>query len=480
AWQYPLLALGSALLVSGWWFWRNWTLYHDPTGLNVMLAIVGERSATWRDLLREWEGFRRAFWGVFGGMNVLMPAWVYRILDGWTLVVFLGFVFAFLRAVHARERTEVERWTGVLGYIGTVFVALLRWTMRTLASQGRLLFPALAPIGLVFWRGWTWWTDKISIPGWRRLLSGVPLAFLAFIALVAPPLWIAPVYDPTRVVRSTVPDDVTPHRVQFGQVVEMLGYRLQVPHPLLPGSEVQASLYFRRLDGPAQPWSLFVHLLDEVEVVLAQDDRYPMLGLVDMPRISPGTLWEEPVRLRVPDTAVAPAQVSLEWGFYNLQDGQRLPIAHVDPPQTRVLVGPWQLLPRPGPYPNPTSVVFGDRVELVGFEAAPRRLHPGDALHLVLYWRALRPMKHDYVVFTHILEPPDHIWGQEDRAPSVPTHLWKVGEVYREEYTLVLRPDTPPGLYEVEIGWYRPDTGERLLRPDGRNFLFLTRVRAVP
>ncbi|MCS7261794.1 MAG: hypothetical protein NZ765_13635, partial [Anaerolineae bacterium] len=50
-----LAVFSIALALCGWWFWRNWVLYQDPFGLNVMLDIVGHRRATPADLLREFQ-----------------------------------------------------------------------------------------------------------------------------------------------------------------------------------------------------------------------------------------------------------------------------------------------------------------------------------------------------------------------------------------------------------------------------------------
>jgi len=219
-----------------------------------------------------------------------------------------------------------------------------------------------------------------------------------------------------------------------------------------------------------------------VGIIVTQEDRYPVQGLLSTRRIPPGYRWREVVQLRVPPTAVTPAMLHLEVGFYDLQTMARLPV--VGPPDValgdHVRLGAWQLRSRPGAYPNAMSYVFGDAVELVGFEMTHRVLRPGETLTLTLYWRCLRPLAHDYTVFTHILEPPQTIWGQHDKSPAVPTTRWQPGEVYREVYTLTLKPDTPPGFYEVEIGWYRPDTGKRLRGQDGQTFLFVGRVRVVP
>ncbi len=476
-WRYLALFLLLLFVGSGWWFWRNWQLYHDPTGLNVMLDIVGRRHASLQDLLREGEGFRRAFWGVFGGMNVLMPGWVYALLDGWTLVVGIGWL-AFLFSRWRRKVLDRQTWGAIVGYIATVFVALVRWTMKTLASQGRLMFPALAPIGLIWWAGWEWWAQRWPHRWLRVGTAWTPLAFLALLGFLAPPLWIAPVYNPDRVRVESLPSDVERAEVAFDDVVRLLGYRLPQASTVHPGEDVDIRLYFERLEGTTRPWSLFVHLVDDVGIILAQEDRYPFLGLLDMPRVPPHARWEEPVRLHIPETAVTPARLHMEMGFYDLKTMERLPPAGLG--EDHVSLGSWVLQSNPGPYPNPSFFVFGDRIALVGFDIHPRRLRPGDTLQITLYWQCLASMNHDYVVFTHVLEPPQRIWGQQDKAPRVPTHAWEVGKVYAETYTLHLKEDTPPGLYEIEIGWYRPDTGKRLRLPDGRNFLYLSRVRVVP
>lgn len=475
-----LAVFSIALGLCGWWFWRNWTLYHDPFGLNAMLDIVGQRRAALTNLLPEFQGFRWSFWGVFGWMNVLIPVWIYRVLDTWTALAVLGLLVRAGRGLARAVRIRVwgEEWAiglGLLGYVTVLFAAFLRWTMQTPASQGRLMFPAIGPISLGLWVGWE--AVARAIGRSRRVesvLQALPAAFLGTLALLSPVLWIAPAYRPPDL---SVPMEIpNPLEATFGDEFRLLGYDLR-PSSLEPGETVDLTLYLETLRPPTRDWSLFVHLVDDLEIILAQDDRYPRQGLVRATQLEAGERWAEAFRLGVPETAVAPARLSLKMGFYDLRTWERMPVVGQADSLRYVSFGDLTLRPRPGPYPNPVSYRFGNWIELVGYEMVPRRVRPGEAVILTLYWRALGPTEHDYTVFTHILEPPQTIWGQEDRPPTPPTSQWQAGGVYRETYVLRVKPETPPGFYEVEIGLYRPDTGERLRLEDGRDFLLLSRIR---
>lgn len=486
-WRRALLEIALifaiALVFCAWWFWRNWTLYRDPLGLSVMLDIVGRRSATAADLLRECQGIRRSFWGVFGWMNILMPDWAYAILDLWMAFSTFGLLVGVGRSAWQARRAHRwgEGWAiglWLLTYIAALGLAFLRWTAQTMASQGRLMFSAIGPLSLGLWAGW----EEVLRPLEGRLrhaialLHSLPVGLLILLALLAPFLWIAPAYRPSDLLETAdVPNRL---EVTFGDEFRLLGYDLS-PSPLEPGQAVNLTLYLETLRPPTRDWSLFVHLVDDLDIILAQDDRYPRQGLINARSLRAGQRWMETFRLTVPATAVAPSRLELKMGFYDLRHGERMPISDGagNAIGDRLAFGELTLLPRPGRYPNPVSYRFGDRVELVGFEIAPRRVRPGETITLTLYWRALRPIEHDYTVFTHILEPPQTIWGQEDRSPTPPTSQWRIGEVYRETYVLAVKPETPAGFYEVEIGLYRPDSGERLLEEGGMDFLFVSRIR---
>lgn len=480
------IVFGLALAICAWWFWRNWVLYHDPSGLSIMLEIVGRRSAPLGDLLREYQGFRRSFWGVFGAMNVLMPDGVYIALDIWTALSILGLL---IRIVVSAWRARLIRHWGeewviglwLLAYVTALFVAFLRWTAQTMASQGRLMFPAIGPISLGLWTGWEWLTSAGGRfrPYQVAPALFLPVAFLAVLALLAPVLWIAPAYHPPQ--WSERGDVSHPLEVTFGDEFRLLGYDFS-PSSLEPGQTVYLMLYLEVIRPPTRDWSLFVHLVDDLEIILTQDDRYPQQGLTRATSLQPGQRWVEIYRLRVPETAISPARLSFKMGFYDLRTWERMSVTGKEGQALgdHVSFGEIALSPHPSLYPNSVSYRFGDSIELVGFEMAPRRLRPGDTLVLTLYWRALHPTRGDYTVFTHILAPPQTIWGQEDRPPTPPTSQWQPGGVYRETYNLKVNPETPPGFYEVEIGLYRPDTGERLRLENGQNFLFVSRIRVEP
>jgi hypothetical protein len=115
--------------------------------------------------------------------------------------------------------------------------------------------------------------------------------------------------------------------------------------------------------------------------------------------------------------------------------------------------------------PNPLHFNFGNRIALIGYDMNRRTASPGETIHLTLYWKALAKMKENYTVFTHVLGEENRIWAQKDSWPKggdAPTSTWEPGQMIVDEYELVIYPDTPLGVYDVEIGLYLAATGERL------------------
>ncbi|MEP7358285.1 MAG: glycosyltransferase family 39 protein, partial [Anaerolineales bacterium] len=136
-----LIIAAAAVLVSGWWYWRNQQLYGEWLGLNTMVAMAGPRALTIHlvDLLRtEWYGFFLSYWGVFGVFTILPADWVFGFYFILTLWSGLGWLQTLLRR-PLRLTPEVLL---LVVFIILTLVGIVNWTLQTLASQGRLMFGA--------------------------------------------------------------------------------------------------------------------------------------------------------------------------------------------------------------------------------------------------------------------------------------------------------------------------------------------------
>ncbi len=154
-WRLPLRRLLPvaipALLIAGWWYGRNIMLYGDWSGLGHLLAKNGQRgdSLTPAGLWQEFRGLRYSFWGLFGWFSILLPVWIYTVLDGLTLAALAGLGWRVIRRApintllnqpQARVRLLVLVWALLS------LLLLFYWISQAAGSQGRLLFPAIGAI----------------------------------------------------------------------------------------------------------------------------------------------------------------------------------------------------------------------------------------------------------------------------------------------------------------------------------------------
>ncbi len=66
-------------------------------------------------------------------------------------------------------------------------------------------------------------------------------------------------------------------------------------------------------------------------------------------------------------------------------------------------------------------------------------------------------MDKPYTVFAHLLDKDSKVVAQKDSQPANgarPTTGWVTNEYIADSYDLALKPDTAPGQYQIEIGWY--------------------------
>jgi hypothetical protein len=118
-------------------------------------------------------------------------------------------------------------------------------------------------------------------------------------------------------------------------------------------------------------------------------------------------------------------------------------------------------------------VQFGSGISLDGFEVVNTQARPGEAIILILYWRALHKVDKDYTVFAHLLDNKGAIiegYDSQPRRGTWPTTGWQPGYLVTDAIIFPITSDLPAGHgYRIEAGLYYLPTLERLSIADSGN-----------
>ncbi len=113
---------------------------------------------------------------------------------------------------------------------------------------------------------------------------------------------------------------------------------------------------------------------------------------------------------------------------------------------------------------QPVAVDFNRQIRLTGYHLN-QPLTPGGELKLTLFWQADAPIAVDFSVFVQLVGPANQILAQNDSKPQdgfYPTSSWQPGESIIDQHTFPLPGDISPGRYDLLVGFYEVENGQRL------------------
>lgn len=472
-WRLPLRALLPvalpALAIAGWWYWRNFTLYGDWTGLEHLVSINGRRTEPleWDEFWLEFRGLRYSFWGLFGWFSLLLPAWVYTVLDGVTLLALAGLIPALRQA-----RGHAVRFRVLLLLIGWALLSaglVVYWILVATGSQGRLFFPAISAVVILLVAGLEWWWSWLPqrAAGVMRLaLPGLLLGCTLYAgAVIFPRSYGAP--QPI----AALPAAAQPVHILYGDAERIELVAIEPPTGrYYPGDWVPVTLYLRAPQRLAHNYELFIQLLDEQGGVLGNVTTHPGLGRNPTRLWEPGAIYADryAVQVRRKIDPRSPLLARIYTGFVNPAAADLSPLpartaagGAVTPFPAAVVLLPFAPV-EPGEIGvEPAAVRFGEGLALTGVHL-PAAVTAGQPLTVTLLWEANAPPAADLTAFVHLLGPDGAQVAGFDQGPGgerFPTRYWQPGD--RVAQTLALTPpaSTPEGVYPLWVGVYVAGSG---------------------
>jgi len=463
-----VLMLGIWAVVSGWWYARNITLYGELFGTSTMVAVAGGRPTAFDlgVLLREFEGFRIAYWGLFGAVNVLTFDAFYRIMDVVTLLAVIGMGIWLWQ--QRRQRDALAYVIPLLAIMMIGAFSVIVWTSQTLASQGRLLFPFVAAsspllaLGLttaasiIMNRRDTENTEKngLSAP-LRFVLPSIAVILLAVFAAIVPFASIAPAYAAPQPL-AVLPESARPVYAQYGNVA-LIGY--ETPNVRYqPGDTLPITLYWQIIAPSQRNESLYITAFAGDSEV-GKVDSYPGGGRLQTTRWQAGEIYADTYVMNLIDAGqVGTLRLQIGWWHYPTETIIAPVDANDQPIEAVLLDGGGYLNPAAPPVINnltPATATFGNAIALEGY-----RLDGDD--NLMLLWRGLGTLPEDYTVFVQVLNGDGQIVGQGDALPPLGTRFWRAGDNIASNHAIAYPDSRPTGTLRLFIGWYRPSDFLRL------------------
>jgi hypothetical protein len=459
-----------ALLIAGWWYWRNFTLYGDWFGLEHLTSINGQRTEPleWDEWWLEFRGLRYSFWGLFGWFNILLPEWIYRLLDGVSIAALLGLVAApwLNRGKAIPTGWRVGRGLLIV-WACLSFALVIYWVNRATGSQGRLFFPAIGAVVILMVIGLESWLR--SLPGLVRRAGWGALVLVLLGATIYAGAVLFPAGYAAPPALAALPATAQPLDFTFtgadGEQIRLVGVEAPTGR-YYAGDRVPVTLYLTTAQPLRHDYEVFVQLLDETSAVVGNVTTHPGWGRHPTQLWEPGAIYADTydVQVRKRIDPHSPLLARVYTGFIDPQDTQMRPLPAQDGAGneiTTVVVAEAVLLPWSKPEVaeaglTPVAVRFGESIGLVGLHQA-QSIAAGDTLTVTLLWEAVASPGVDYTAFVHLLDS-DGAWvAGYDQTPGgtrFPTRVWAAGDQVLSEMFVLLPEDLPPGEYTTWLGLY--------------------------
>jgi len=459
-WPYAALTVAMVLMVAGWWYARNWVLYGDPTGVEILFRwsapsemIDDGRLAI--DIGLQRFGFTyETFWARFGGGSVAVSEAIYRFFDVLTILTLAGAAVQVVSALRHPNPISwlTRRYAAVMVVFGLAWVvAALYWASRVWSgNQGRFLLPGIAAWAALIAFGLDAWTP-------RRIRSAVSAAIAVALGVVAT-VSLLGYYLPAYAV-SPVPDEIArPVALRFEGVAELIGMAPAAPRAR-PGETIQLSLYWRALGETERSLQSYLH---SVGSDVVRRDSIPATGNLLSIDWREGETWAEHYVVTVPFDAMPQKVYPLVAGLYDPEAGVPLAAEDANGKLITPIVGRIAIN---GPEaPGEPQMYFGDEIGLLESMIETR----DGEVELCMTWIALGEMDTDYSLVARLETVDGVLVEQIDRSPrdgGYPTGAWAADE--RVHDCFILAPhEALPDKWHVRFGLYDPATLERLTVSD--------------
>ncbi len=470
-----IFLIGSVwVVVAGWWYLRNVMLYGELVGTQTMVAVAGPRIGGFslQTLVDEFQGFRFAYWALFGAVNIMTFRWFYDVMDALTVLSLLGLLTVVIMTWRSREiwllKVENRVWLdrrislvlfALIITAGTVSVAA--WTSQTYASQGRLLFPFNSAISILFAAGLIavgrYWVRPF-VPKWLvdNAYYGTACVMAGF-ALIVPFATIAPAYD-SPVAIERVPDTVRSVYARFGDVA-LVGYDAP-DQRYFAGDVLPVTVYWQVIQPSVTDYSLYLHATLDDGSVIGKVDSYPGAGRLQTSKWNADAIYADTYAIPLDALSEGISRLRIQVGWWDYES--KALVAAVDQngqPLNSVMLDAGGFAPN-AVTQNIVDVVeiknvqFGSVIELSGYHL--------DGNTLTLSWRALGTLPANYTVFVQALDEQNNLVGQGDAPPMLPTRYWQAGETFVTRHEIRSEQPITAGTYRILVGWYNPEDLMRL------------------
>ncbi len=457
----------GVLLVAAWWFARSLIIYGSPLGLETHdnTPWVIKSSEELAKPLARWLEVARSYWIALGWGIIRPDGWVYTILFVLSLLGFGGLGIASWRWWKNPEpRGKTTPALLVILTLGllSVGVFLEYWMHQVVAPYGRLIFPAIGTIAVLLAVGWRAIHPKFVF---------LPLSIISIVTLLAPFMLILPSYTPPPLLNES----------EIAQLPDSLGWRFMTPeglpfaelisvHPMREsasaGTVFPVQVCWRALNEVDENYTVLLQIIGPENGLITHRRSYPGQGMIPTELWNPGDVFCDVMHVHVWLDLAETLVYQVEVALFDEESRKRLPAQDQNGnPLTHNFVDRVRLeVLDPEMVPQAASQIDRTNIQLVGYDL-PKNFGLGQTNSLKLKWTALNTIDNDYQVFVHLRDPiTSDLVAQADGPPVggwYPTSWWPTGELISDDRVFELPDDISPGSYELVVGFYDLDSGER-------------------